>query len=219
MSPEYAQGICEYFGLSETEVEYFLTLVQADRAGTEKLKKIYKRQAERIREKGRRLENRLPKGKVLSEADKAVFYSEWYYSGIRLLTSVSGFQSPEIIASHLGLPIGLVNQVLSFLVATGLCLERANGKFELGPKRTFLENDSRLIGRHHANWRNRAIEQYPKLAAKEFAFTAPISISEKAFLQVRSDLANVVERISQLVATDEPEKLVCLNIDWLEIKR
>ena len=219
LSLESAQGLCEYFGLSESETEYFLSLVQIERAGTAKLKKVYEKQAQALREKGRRLENRLPRDQILTDADKAIFYSNWYYSAIRVLTSVPGFQRADVIAEHLGLPRGLVNQVLTFLVSTGLCLEGKDGLFRVGPQRTLLESDSPLVSRHHANWRNRMIEQYPRMQSHEFAFTAPLSISEKGFLQVRTELANLVEKISQIVSEEEPEKFVCLNIDWLQIKR
>jgi len=220
MSLETAQGLCEYFGLDESETEYFLALVQIDRSGTAKLKKIYQKQAETIREKARRLENRLPRDKVLNESEKAIFYSEWLYSGMRMLTSLPDYQRPDAIAGALGLPLSLVNRVLAFLVDHGLCIEDKNGRFQLGPKRTMLEASSPLVSRHHANWRLRVTEEYPRLTAEDFAFTAPLTISEKGFKQARAELANTVEKISALVGENEaPEHLVCFNLDWVKLTR
>jgi hypothetical protein len=52
----------------------------------------------------------------------------------------------------------------------------------------------------------------------ELAFTAPLSISAKDFGKVREILLNAIEQSSKVVEGSEPEKVACLNIDFLEVR-
>lgn len=218
LSLEHALALSEYFGLNPTETEYLLLLVQKDRAGTQRLKLLFEKQASRLRAQAQKLENRLPYDTVLSEADKALYYSEWYFGAARILTSIPGFSTAETLSKALDIPISNVNRILEFLLARGLCIEDKKGKLAVGPKRTFLESDSNLIGRHHTNWRMRAIEHYPRMTTQDFAYTSPLSISERGFLKVREELRVLAERVAKIVSDDDvQENLVCFNIDWLSV--
>lgn len=216
LTVEQACDLCEFLGLNELETEFFLALVELERAGSENLRKAYRRRVGSLKRQALQLANRMPKSIELTEENKAVFYSNWYYSGIRMLTSISKFQNADSIAEHLGLQKVVVNQVLDFLVGCGLCVEE-EGHVRIGPQRTYLSAHSPLITRHHVNWRLKAIEHLQNITDHELAFTSPLSISFKDGHIVRAAIVELIEKVGEIVEKTEPEKAACLTIDWFDL--
>jgi uncharacterized protein (TIGR02147 family) len=215
---EQAKEATEYFGLSKFEARYFMTLVQHDRAGSASLRAYFNEEAEALRAQSKEIKNRVVKGKSLSEAERAEFYSQWYYTAISLLTGVEGFQTPETIAQATGLSLKRVRQVLQFLAKAGLCVEE-NGRYSPGQMRTHVEKDSPLAARHHANWRLRAIESYEGMGSEELGFTAPVTLSLEDAREVQALLLQLIENVSKIVAPSPSEELYVLNLDWLRVTR
>jgi uncharacterized protein (TIGR02147 family) len=217
LSVEQACLLGEYFGLSELETEYFVNLVEHARAGHFKLKSLIEKRLQTLKEKSMNLKDRITSEEVLSEKDKALFYASWMNSGVRLLTSVPGYQNADMIAKYFDLPLAKVNRVLEFLLQTNLCVENEKGEIRMGPKSTHLEAASPLIVRHHTNWRLKAIERMEQLTANELCLSMPCSLSESSTKAIRKELVDVIERITQIIDTSSEERLQCLNIDWFQI--
>jgi uncharacterized protein (TIGR02147 family) len=216
---EQACGLATHLGLNDLETEYLVALVQRERAGTPALKRVFERQLEAAQAKSRELVHRVDRDRVLTEADKSTFYSNWYYTGIRIASSVPEYQNVDALAQYFDLPRGTVQKVIDFLLQTGLCIadEKNEGRIKMGPKVTHLEATSPLVARHHANWRMKAMQRHEKLGPSELAYTAPISIAEKDQDAIREMSVNFVERVLKVVKASEPEeKLMCLCVDWFE---
>jgi uncharacterized protein (TIGR02147 family) len=211
---EQATRLSEYLGLAELESEYFLGLVQLERAGSEALRTILRRQLRRLKEQAQQLSRRLPQDKRMSEEDKAIFYSNWYYSGVRILTSLTSCNSVETIAKRLGLPGQLVAGVVDFLVSRGLCVE-TKGKLEIGPSRIHLESSSPHVARHHTQWRLKTLERLPHLSEADLVFTAPLTVSSEDAAKIREKIMQLIEEVSKTVKDSEPTQFHCLNIDWV----
>jgi uncharacterized protein (TIGR02147 family) len=214
---EQACLLCDFFGLTDFETDYFLVMVELERAGNEKLRRVLRQRMERLKRESRQVASRLPPTATLSDDQKATFYSSWHYSAVRQLSSIEDLQSVEAIAEYLELPMAQARRIATFLVSCGLCVEE-KGRLKMGPLRTHLPADSPLIARHHANWRLKAIERHERMSDAELAFTAPLSISAKDFGKVREILLNAIEQSSKVVEGSEPEKVACLNIDFLEVR-
>jgi uncharacterized protein (TIGR02147 family) len=213
---DQACALADYFGMSELETDYFIALVERERAGTLKLRRAIDRRIAQLKAQSAQVASRLPRAKTLSEEDKAVFYSHWYYSGARLLTSLEAYRTPDAVAAALSLPPSVVRRVIDFLIATGLC-EEVEGELRMGPSRTHVPADSPLVQRHHVNWRLRAMERLPRLSDEELAFTMPMTISRQDGPRIREILTETIQRVSETVDRTDPEKLACLNIDWVDI--
>ncbi|OQW46980.1 MAG: hypothetical protein A4S09_16175 [Proteobacteria bacterium SG_bin7] len=209
---EQACELCEYFGLSDLEGQYFLGMVEYNRAGTHKLKKMIMKRLEEISEKSQDLKSRLKHEKYLSEEAKSTFYSNWYYSGIRLLSGVNGYNDVDRISEYFGLSLVTVRRVVDFLLQYGLCVDR-DGKIAMGPSSTHLEASSPLVGRHHMNWRLLGIENMEGIDSSELFFTMPCSLDSKNLKLIRKELVDVIERITKLIDDAPSEELACLNID------
>lgn len=216
LSLEQAFHLCEFLGFNEVETDYFLLLVSKAKAGSFDLKNYYEEKVLIKQNQLQDMKNRLQVKKVLSDSDKALFYSNWFYSAIRLSTTIKGVDTREKVAQHTQLPLKLVNQVIDFLLSVSLLYEK-EGLLSVGPAITHLEAKSPLVARHHGNWRVKAMERHPKLSQDEFCFSAPLTIADKDALKVRQILKDAIEEITKTVKeSEEVDQVYCVNIDWFK---
>jgi uncharacterized protein (TIGR02147 family) len=215
-TPEQACLVAKHFGLSELETEFFLTLLQRERAGSKDLEVFFEKQLVQLRQKAQQLVHRVKRDRELSAQERAEFYSEWTYSAVRMLSSVKQYQSVDAIAEYLKLPREKIRRILDFLLATGLCIE-ADGTFKMGPQVTHLEANSPYAVRHHQNWRLKAMHRHEQLSARELAYTAPVSINARDQLVIRDMLMDTIQNFLKTVRQSSPEdKVACLTLDWFE---
>jgi uncharacterized protein (TIGR02147 family) len=217
MNAETAASLCEYFGLNDLESDYFLCLVQIERAGSARLKAQLRRQLEMLHARSAEVEKRVSKTHELDDTARATFYSQWYYSGIRLLTAIEGMTSIDAIVQRVRLPRGAVARAVEFLLSHGLCQSK-NGKLSYGPQSTHIGANSPLVTRHHLNWRLKAMENLEGLKPSELVFTSPVVVSVKDAEIIRRKLLDAIEDCVKVVDQSPSERLMCLNVDWVEIE-
>lgn len=218
LSAEQSLALAEYLGLGELETDYLLALVQLARAGDPRTRRYFEQQLTRLKDRSLNLGARLTARSALSEQDQAMFYSSWVYAAIRLLSAVPALQTRAAFAETLGLPPARVNQAVDFLVSRGLCEEKGK-RVVYRELRTYVGAESPLAARHHANWRARVVSQLETLGPQELAFTYPTVISEADFLRLREELVRLIERFKKECDASPSEKLYCLNVDWVEIRK
>lgn len=212
---EQALGVSEFVGFTEIERDYFLLLVQKDRAGTHQLKAVFQKQAQALNVTAQALKNRVKHQKFTDE-DRATFYSQWYYSAIRLGVSIPSLNSVSTIAEHLKLDRKLVAKVVDFLLANKLVVEK-NGKLDMGPQVTHVGHDSPFVFRHHTNWRVRSLQSMDKITDSDLYYTGPMALSEEAADKIRKLLIELVEKSTKTAAASDSETLRCLTIDWFKV--
>ena len=148
LTMEQTLKLTEYLGFNAIETEYLVALVQWERAGDERSKTFWAKRIEELKSKALSLNRRLSADNQLSEQVRATYYSSWTYPMIRLCTAITRLQTIEALAEELRLSKTKIREVLDFLVANKLCLEK-NGRYTYGPISTYLESTSPLIARHH----------------------------------------------------------------------
>lgn len=214
---EQGASLAEYLELTELEADYFLTLIEYERSGNRSLKKIIENRIKKLKEKANQLSNRLPPSKVITEDEQTRFYSDWFYSAIRLSTDIPGFQTVDDLSRKFSLSRVLVDEVLKFLVQAGLCVE-TSGEFKLGSKRTHLDVTSPLVSRHHTNWRLKAIEKSSRIGTdNELQFSSPMTLSNADAKKVRKELQDYIQSIVKISFDSPSEELFCLNMDWFKV--
>lgn len=216
LTAEQACSLASFLKLPELEADYFLALVDRNRAGSAPLKQAIDRRLGILRERHQEVEHRMPGARALTREDRATFYSQWYYSAVRLTSSLPGMSNAEAIGARLGLPRELVQATLDFLLGAGLIAKEQDG-FRLLAKRTHLPASSPLVAAHHRNWRAQVMSRYEAMSRRDFAFTAPISVSRADFLRIRELLVETVAAVSRIVEPSECEVLGVFNLDWLEL--
>lgn len=212
---EQALGVSEYIGFTEMERDYFLLLVQKERATNHQLKNVFEKQLQTLNNQAQSLKNRVKHHKFTDE-DKATFYSQWYYSAIRLGVSIPKFNSVSMIAEHLNLDRVHVAKVIDFLIKHKLVVEK-DGHLDMGPQVTHIGHDSPFVVRHHTNWRLKSLQTMEKASDSDLYYTGPMALSNEAADKIRKLLIELVERSTNEASTSESETLRCLNIDWFKI--
>jgi uncharacterized protein (TIGR02147 family) len=211
-----ASRICAYMGLNALETDYFIKLVQIDRAETEDLKRIYRRHLSQLSAQAKEASRRVPASRKMSERDSAIYYSSWQYSQIRLLTSIEGFQTATDISRRLSLSMSRTAEILDFLVSCRLCVEH-NGRYSRTEENTHVEARSPLSIRHHQNWRSRSLGLMEALTPDDLAFTAPVAVSRDDVIKIRNRLLDVIAEVAQTVKDSPSEETVYLAVDWIKI--
>jgi uncharacterized protein (TIGR02147 family) len=215
LTAEQACHLASFLELSELDGDYLLALVDHARAGTTALEESTQRRMEALRDRHQRIESRIPGARKLTLHEQATFYSQWYYSAVRLTASLEDVSDAKSISNRLKLPLTVVERCLAFLIATRLLVAKG-GRYELGTKRTHLGVDSPLAAAHHRNWRTRAMSMYELMTPSDFAFTAPMALSKRDFLRIRELLVERVADVTKIVEPSECETAALLNIDFLQ---
>lgn len=213
---EQSFELCKYMGLSSIESDFLLLLIEKERAGSKNLQNYFQGKLLALKEQGAKLAAHVVQDHKMDDTTRAVYYSTWMYSALRLLTSIEDFQSADAIAKRLGITRAAAVQMLRFLVDHQLCLEK-DGRYTAGPQRTYLEPGSPFIGRHHLNWRMKAMQKVDTLTEQEMMFTSPLAISREDFEAIRKDLSAMIQKALGRVKESKSESLFCLNVDFFEI--
>lgn len=216
-SAEQGYTLAQFIELNDLEKDYFLTLIDWEKAGSASLKKFIESKLIKLRQENEKVKNRVPVYSTMNESDQALFYSQWYYSAIRLSCGLKEGVTSESLAQDLDLPQDVVNSVLQFLVSRGLVIKKENNTYDRGVQNTFLPSDSPLISRHHMNWRMKAMERHPRLQMDELAFSAPITLAESEIGEIKKLCLDFIQKVSKRVAKSPSEKLVCMNVDWFRV--
>lgn len=212
---EQAESICQYLGLKELETKYALVLLQKERAGTEALRLIFSNELIHLKQQAFELVHVVKRDKVLTDEDKSLFYSNWYYSGLAVLSSLPDLKNSTSLATRTGLSKQRVNQAIDFLVRSGVCVDKS-GKIEPGTNSTHLEAQSPLISRHHGNWRIKAMEKHPNLDPElELAYSSPMSISKQDAIKIRQLIVELVKNVNEIRDPSPCQEAYFLNIDWI----
>lgn len=222
LTPEQSIGVADFLGLSADETQYFLTLVQYARAGTQKLKALLESRLRTLREplmfvKGRVRLSSSPKAPELRPEFKPYYYGVWYHAAIAMFTWIKELQTPEAIADRLSLPRQLVREVLLKFVEEGLVIEK-NGRFEHSGW-VNLEKPTPVISSLIINhWRNRAIHKYPSRTEADFMGSVLISLSLEDRKRVHKIAQEAFQKILEIGRdSTQPETVCCLNLDWFDV--
>lgn len=215
-TPEQVVVVSDLMNLNELETRYFLLLLQYSKSESKSLRILLENQMKEMRVQSTDLSQVLRPDQELTPEVRSIFYSNWFFSAIRILSSIEGFQNADVLAERLRIRSTKVREIIVFLVKNGLCVEE-NGKLKPGPAYTHLEAKSPLISRHHGNWRVRAMERHPDISSEELCYSAPMSIGKGDIEKVRTLAVEFIENVQKIRELSNCEAAYCLNLDWFEI--
>lgn len=210
---EQAQKVAQFLGLQKIETDYFILLVQINRAGTKDLKDYYIEKREQLKKEGTKLSRRIDINKGLTDLERSVFYSSKIYSSVHLYTSIEQKCSLEKIMERFKLTRIRTVEIITFLISAGLIYE-TNGHYIMAAKSTHLDKGSPFLLNHHMNWRAMALEKADHLSDEEMMYTGNFSLSKKDFLKIREELFAHLQKVLKTVHDSPAEELANLNIDF-----
>lgn len=214
-TPEQGEEINHYLAHNEFEADYFSLLLAYARAGTPRLRARIQEQLDKIKEGRFVISKRIEPTSVLSRENQLVYYSEWYYSAIHTLTSISHFNSVVKIADGLRLNSKLVSNVLEFLLQTGLVQKSANG-FKIGTTRLHVGNESPLISKHHANWRLIALQSLQN-KNDDLHYSSVVTLSFEDVDKIKEILLKTIKDVKAIIRDSKEETQHSLCFDFFKI--
>jgi len=217
LSLEQAQKAAGFLALNELETDYFLTLVQIERAGTRDLKKYFLNKKDDFKKESLKISKRIQAQKSLSEQERSVFYSTWLFSAIHLFCSTQEGRSLQEIIERFQISAQQALEILRFLTESGLC-DLQNSVYRATVLSTHVEKGSPHLLKHHSNWRIKAIQRSENLTDEELMFTGNISLSRQDFTKVREVLVQTIKQVSELVKDSPAEDIANLNLDLFYVK-
>jgi uncharacterized protein (TIGR02147 family) len=216
-TPEQLMEVCEFLGFAELETKYLIALLQKERAGSVKLKRHFQDSIDHIRAEALKVSNRIQTEKRLKGEEQAIFYSNWMYSAVHLLTTLDEKMTFEKICKKLNLQPAKARQIVDFLVSIQMIVIDGN-YYKAGTRSTHLDRTSPFLLQHHTNWRLKAIDRAENLSEEEMMYTANFSVDQKDFLRLREELMQVIQRFLSVVKDSPAEEIAQFNLDlfWIQ---
>ncbi|MDA9951056.1 DUF4423 domain-containing protein [Oligoflexaceae bacterium] len=214
-SLEQGEACSQFFNLDSLETHFCLLLLQMERSGTESLRSYFSTQIEEARSRRFNLRDRLGRKEELSEKEKAIYYSNWTYSAIHILTSLPRIKTSEDIAAWLALSKEAVDEVLEFLIRIDMVSDKS-GQLEAGRRKMYVGTESVYLNKHHWNWRQKAVDSQMRQvrSSDQVHYTAVFTISEKDAKKIHHSLVKLIDNLEKVVPASDDEQLYALCLDW-----
>lgn len=208
---------CSFFDLSQDEIDFIFLLHQKDRAGTREVKDYFQKKISEAITKRMSLTQRLGAENILTEQDRATYYSSWIYMAVHFLVGIKEYSEREKIKKILKLNSNKLNAVISFLVKNGLVKETSEGLLAVGVNSIRLGNESPWIVKHHTNWRMKAIENLENEVLSDLHYSGVYTMSEKDAIAIKNILLDTIKKNVEIVKESKEEKMFVMNMDFFNL--
>lgn len=208
--------ISEFLEHGARESEYFLAMVQENRAGSIQLKKHFSTQMHRMREEQSRIASRVQAERPLTGEQATRYYSKWTYSAVHIAVLLKEFRTIETLADNMGISRGEAREAVDFLLVAGLLIDH-KGTLEARQQRVHLDRESPLIRMHHINWRLRAIQALEKSSIDNLHYSGVLAVTTKAADKIRKLVLKLIEDVEPALQEPNEEELHCLSLDFFPV--
>jgi hypothetical protein len=214
---DQASGLCDFWAFSDAEADYFLGMLDLERAATPALRTRLTRRLRAAKERQTNLAERYTGAETIAQSTSVMtYYSAWHLAAVHILIGIPAFQSADAVAARLRLPTPLVLQALVSLREMGLAIAEGS-VWKRSPIDLHLPKDSPMAGVFHGQWRRRAEAQYPVHREDELFYTAIHSLAVKDVPRLRSILVKALDETRSVVAPSPEEEVVCLACDLFRV--
>lgn len=218
LSLEQAEALNHFFAHTSEEAQVFLLMVLRDRAGTHTLKAGFQEQIDRIVQSRLVLTKRLGQRNVLSEENRSIFYSAWYFLAVQIGLTIPELRTHEALAEYLGLSRTRVAEILQFLCDAGLA-RKSDARFEPTETQIRLGKDSHHIQKHHSNWRVKALESIEDEELHDLHYSGVVSLSAADVVRIKSLLLDQLNENLKIIRDSKEERLYALNLDFFNLSK
>lgn len=215
LTPDLAYKLCQFARFPIKERDYFLTLVEWERAGDSEYREFLSARLREMRREHESLTERSQRPVVTSTHD-LTYFSSWIWTAIHFLTSIPGYQTRESIARRLGIPSRLVSEYLKGLEGWGFVRNEgdlwvyAGGEFH-------VSKDSPLVVLHHQNWRQRAILDSQLRDETSLHLTNVHTIAAKDIPLLRELMLKFISDSNELLRGSKEEEVVVVLCDFFKL--
>lgn len=216
MTAEQGLATATFFGFDEFTSEYFVLLIQAQRADTKELRGFWQRRLDEMRDRQTKLSSiKHDEAREISDADKSVYYSNWYYSAARIALFIPKYRNIDSLATFLNLSREKTAKIVDFFLRSKI-VHYENGDLVPTSIGTSINDTSEFLNNHRRNWRDKAKEHFSSPGPSDYFLSVPMSMSAADAEWFRSELRNLMDQLVERLKTSPDEVIRCLNLDWFE---
>jgi len=217
LTPDHGYGISQFLKFSEIEADYFLLLLEYDRAATSLFKSRIEAKLKKIRTDQQDLSKRIS-AKVIDIYDPITrYYSSWVWMAIHLLTSIPHYQTAKSIASRLEIPETLVLMTLQDLEKMEFVEKKDHQLWVYKGSNLHLTTQSPSVILHHNNWRQRALLDAALFSSTSIHYTSLVTLSKRDLEFIKTKLLDWIEQSRKIVEPSQSEELACISIDYFKV--
>jgi uncharacterized protein (TIGR02147 family) len=216
LTPAQAFGLSRYWGLTNDETEYFLGLLEVERAGTSDYRDHLKRKNEELKRRQEDLAQLVKRNLAVSDERDLEYYSAWFWVAVHALTSIPQFQSESAISEKLGISRSQVRMILNVLEKWG-AVYQDGARWKYNAREQHLSKESPLVCFHHSNWRQQAIMDAQRRNPASIHYTVVQSLSRADFERVKQLVLDLIEKSSRIAGPSKEEDLMCLTCDFFSV--
>jgi len=209
---DQAYGITRFLNFSDTEKNYFLMMVEYERAVTKELAEYFLDKIKEVQKANQDIGTRLNKAQAKNIDFLATYYSNWIYIYIHILTSIPVYQKIEAIASKLNFSKELTLNFLLQLEKANLVIKEGD-RWQHSGQQWHLEKDSVFIGLHHLNWRNQAVANSQLKSIDALHFSGLYTISKGDMSLLKEKILNYIKEINDTCLKSGSEEVVIFCCD------
>jgi uncharacterized protein (TIGR02147 family) len=212
LTPAQGYGLTQFWKMTSDETDYFMSLLEAERAGSPRYREYILRKAQTLKKSHEDLAKRVKRESAVIENEQIDYYSSWHWVAIHVLVSIPEYQTIEAICRRLSLAPHLVEYVLRRLETLGF-VRRESEKWRFVSHDRHIPRGSPLVAFHHSNWRHRAILDAQDPNNDSVHFTVVQSLSRSDYEQVKQLVLDFIEKASKIAGPSKKEEMMCLSCD------
>jgi len=215
LTPDQALAIAQAFGFTDNESEYFLLLVEHERAATAALKSRLQGKMKCLREAGRDFHASIETDTLLSDGDCLIYYSSWLFPTLHAACMMRPLTHDEI-SELVGISPRTAAKFLSELGEMGLVVRHAD-KWKSTSKKVHLDPKRPAAKIAHTLWRNLTVTHLQQGKENGLHYSAVHCISRKELENVREKLKEAILKCKKTMDDSPEETLAVLCLDLYEL--
>lgn len=218
LTADQAFRLSRSWRLSTLERRYWLTLIEAQKAGSREYREFLQETLERLRKENENLARKLSGKRPEMSAESLEYYSSWHWQAIHLLLAVPEFQDPHTLAFRLGLTLEFVEQSLRQLEKWKLA-ERKGDRWLFCGGNLHIPPESPLASLNHLLWRQRAVmnSQMQQSSGQSVHYTGLQAMSREAAKQIAKFARKMIEESDRVAGPSDSEEVHCMVVDFFKV--
>lgn len=213
----------QFFQLSSFETEYFLALVEMERAGSKNLRDFYYKKIKKMQLEQKEIDAALLFEKNhLDEKVRKIYYSNWSYVALHMLLATKKNITLESAAQSLGLRLDETYRRVDFLL-THCLLKKVGEEYHSGTHHIHLSRNHQEVLQHHANWRIKTIDHIARSGVEnennneDLHYSVVMGISRQDAKWLREQLIHLVAKNSEMIHHSKEEMVQFFAFDFFEV--
>lgn len=213
-SNEQALRFCDYFKLEQDETEFFIDMLNRDRAATQEMRAHFQNRLDRQTQERLNIKRRWKDRDYLNPKREQEYFGNWLFQAVHALTQIPSHRSEENIAKTLKITKEQTVNILEHLKRYGL-VKQSDSRWKSIKDTLHLGKDSPTIKNFHTNWRVKTASDImldPSL--RGLHFSSLVTLSRETAMKIERLILDCLEEARKQTLKSKSECLYALIADF-----